>query len=226
MQQKAVSGEEGLVFRKSSQEEQVSLVSFNSRAVVDFLTLCARLKSETRHCCDETGLRQESVAEHCFQMTLFALTVSRYLENQVDVLKLIKLCICHDLAEVVVGDTPYVDGADRAAKRTMEEEGLERLLEGLSPEMAQEIRELWLEYEECKSLEARCAKALDNLEAQLQHNIAPLSTWEEREFPMVFTKIDKWCAHDAALKALCETIKADACSKMLAAGVDPDRYRT
>jgi putative hydrolase of HD superfamily len=200
------------------------MTEFNPREVLDFLYLSARLKSEVRHCCDASGERPESVAEHCFLMTLFAFSVHRYLEHPVDVTRLIKLCICHDLAEAVVGDTPFVDGADTAAKRQREREGLRTLVANLPAGLAQEITELWEEFEDNKTLEARCAKALDNLEAQLQHNIAPLSTWEEREFPMVFTKMDKWCAHDAALQALCEAIKADASAKMRAEGRDPAEY--
>jgi len=42
---------------------------------------------------------------------------------------------------------------------------------------------------------------------------------------MVFTKMDKWCAHDDALKQMCEAIKAEACEKMVEAGIDPERYR-
>lgn len=200
------------------------MVAFNPREVLDFLYLSARLKSEIRHCCDASGKRPESVAEHCFLMTLFAVSIHRYLEHPVDVTRLIKLCICHDLAEAVVGDTPFVEGADTTAKRQKEEEGLKTLVANLPEELAQEISELWREFEDNKTLEARCAKALDNLEAQLQHNIAPLSTWEEREFSMVFTKIDKWCAHDAALRALCDEVKADATTKMKAEGRDPSAY--
>lgn len=90
---------------------------------------------------------------------------------------------------------------------------------------AEEVYGLWHEFEDCRTVEARCAKALDNLEAQLQHNIAPISTWEEREFSMVFTKMDRWCDHDAALQALCETIKQDACLKMEAAGIQPADHK-
>lgn len=198
---------------------------FDPRQIIDFLNLTARLKSEVRHCCDATGARAESVAEHCFQMSLFALLVHRYLDGNVDVTRLLKLCICHDLVEAIVGDTPYVEGADRTSKRQMEEDGLKVLIEKLPPDLGHEVYGLWHEFEDCKTVEARCAKALDNLEAQLQHNIAPISTWEEREFPMVFTKMDRWCDHDAALQALCETIKQDACLKMEAAGIRPADHK-
>lgn len=197
---------------------------FNPREVLDFLYLSAKLKSEVRHCCDASGTRLESVAEHCFLMTLFAFSIHRYLEHPVDVTRLIKLCICHDLAEAVVGDTPFVEGADTTSKREKEREGLKTLVANLPEELAREISGLWEEYEDHKTPEARCAKALDNLEAQLQHNIAPLITWEEREFSMVFTKMDKWCAHDAALRELCETVRADAVAKMTAEGRDPSLY--
>jgi putative hydrolase of HD superfamily len=198
--------------------------NFDPRQIIDFLSLTARLKSELRHCTDATGKRAESVAEHCFQMSLFALLVHQYLEGTVDVTRLLKLCISHDLVEAIVGDTPYVDGADRSQKRQREENGLRQLIEKLPPALGLELHDLWHEFEDCRTPEARCAKALDNLEAQLQHNIAPLSSWEEREFPMVFTKMDKWCNHDAALKALCETIKQDACVKMEASGIDPSQH--
>ena len=194
---------------------------FDPRKIVDFLNVTARLKSELRHCCDASGNRAESVAEHCFQMTLFALLIHRYLEGSVDVTRLLKLCICHDLVEAIVGDTPYVEGADQAPKRAREEEGLKVLMEKLPSDVAHEVYYLWHEFEDCRTVEARCAKALDNLEAQLQHNIAPIDTWEEREFPMVFTKMDTWCEHDEALRALCEAIKQDASIKMKAAGIDP-----
>ena len=198
--------------------------SFNPRPIIEFLTLTARLKAELRHCSDSTGIRRESVAEHCFQMSLFALLVHTHLEKAVDITRLLKLCICHDLVEAVVGDTPYEEGADRFEKRQREEEGLTVLIEKLPPELATEIHDLWHEFEECKTLEARCAKALDNLEAQLQHNIAPIDAWEEREYSMVFTKMDRWCLHDAALTALCDAIKKDASLKMQAAGIRVSDY--
>lgn len=199
--------------------------NFNPRPIIEFLSLTARLKAELRHCCDSTGTRVESVAEHCFQMSLFALLVHTNLQEAVDITRLLKLCLCHDLVEAVVGDTPYVEGADRSDKRQREEAGLKVLIEKLPPELATEVHDLWYEFEDCKTLEARCAKALDNLEAQLQHNIAPIDTWEEREYSMVFTKMDRWCDHDAALSALCNAIKEDASLKMEAAGIQLSNYK-
>jgi 5'-deoxynucleotidase YfbR-like HD superfamily hydrolase len=96
---------------------------FDPRQIIDFLNLTARLKSELRHCCDSTDTRAGSVAEHCFQMSLFTLLVHRYLDGNVDVARLLKLCICHDLVEAIAGDTPHVEGADRTSKRQKEEEG-------------------------------------------------------------------------------------------------------
>lgn len=197
---------------------------FDPRQIVDFLMLTARLKSELRHCCDAAGTRAESVAEHCFQMTLFAFLVDRYLEGRIDTFRLLKLCICHDLVESIVGDTWYVEGADQALKREREENGLKVLSSKLPTELAEELCDLWHEFEDCLTLEARCAKALDNLEAQLQHNIAPIESWEPREYMLVFTKMDRWCGHDQALKALCEVIKRDACLKMEAAGINLAEY--
>lgn len=210
---------------KMERDRMTAVEQFDPRAILDFLHVSARLKSELRHCTDGSGERKESVAEHCFQMTLLALTVHRYLEHRVDLTRLIKLCICHDLVEAIAGDVPYVEGADKSEKVKREQEAMDLLVAMLPGDLGLEIKELWYEFEECVTMEAKCAKALDNLEAQLQHNIAPLNTWEEREFPMVFTKMDKWCVHDSTLKALCEAIKDDACGKMEAEGISPDLYR-
>lgn len=195
------------------------------REIIDFLTLAERLKREVRHSWDATGSRRESVAEHCFQMVLFAFLIRSYLDSKIDELRLIKICICHDLVEAIVGDEPYIDGANKDLKYLRERKALDELVTRLPAALGTEVRELWEEFEQCVTPEARCAKALDNLEAQLQHNIAPLSTWEEREYSLVFSKMDKWCKHDSALFTLCEIVKNDALAKMQQGNIEVDRFK-
>ena len=95
----------------------------------------------------------------------------------------------------------------------------------LDPQTGQEIYDLFQEFELAETMDAKFAKALDNLEVQIQHNRADLSTWEEIEYDLVYTKMDKPCAHDSFLAELCEGVKAEAEEKMQRAGVEPEEIK-
>ena len=79
---------------------------------------------------------------------------------------------------------------------------------------------LWHEFEARATPEARFAGALDHLEVQLQHNRAELATWLPVEHELVFTKMDRPCAHDAFLMAFCAAVKDEAEAKLREGGVD------
>ncbi len=76
------------------------------------------------------------------------------------------------------------------------------------------------EFELSESPEAKLAKALDNLEVQIQHNHADFSSWEEIEYDLVYNKMDTPCSHDSFLKELCDAVKSQAEDKMQKNGVD------
>ena len=196
-----------------------------ARQIVDFLAFSARLKSELRHSWLADG-RQESVAEHTWQMAFFSLLAHPHLEHPVDLYRTLKLVLVHDLVEAEVGDVPFfASDSARLEKAEREQVGIQRIREKLGAPSGQEIYELFQEYERQDSSEARFAKALDNLEVQLQHNLADLTTWEEIEYELVYTKMDRHCEHDAFLKQLCEVIKLDAERKLQQAGIDLERIR-
>jgi putative hydrolase of HD superfamily len=82
------------------------------------------------------------------------------------------------------------------------------------------VKQLWLEFEDGKTPEAKFVRALDHLEVQVQHNLADLSTWEPVEHGLVYTKMDERCAHDAFLRQLLAGIRTAAETKMREGGVD------
>ena len=84
---------------------------------------------------------------------------------------------------------------------------------------------LWYEFEEAKTAEARFARALDNLEVQIQHNLAQFETWEEIEYDLVYNKMDKYCKYDPFLKELCNKIKEEAEDKMIEGGIDVESVK-
>jgi putative hydrolase of HD superfamily len=197
-----------------------------ARKILDFLAFSARLKSELRHSWLADG-RQESVADHSWQLALFALAAHSYLEEPIDLLRTLKMVVVHDLMEAEAGDVPFfADPELRRGKLAREREAAERMRERLGAPVGVEIFELFEEYEAGHTREAKFVKALDNLEVQLQHNLADFATWQPVEYELVYKKMDRHCAHDAFLRALCAAIKADAEQKMISAGLDVDAVRT
>lgn len=141
--------------------------------ILDFLRAAERLKTTTRSAWTSAG-RSESVAEHTWRLCLMALVLAPDFPD-VDVAKLMKICVIHDLGEAIGGDVPAPEQARRAAtagwpgKAADERRDLLELLAPLPGELRAEISALWDEYEAATSAEARLAKALDKLETILQH---------------------------------------------------------
>ena len=189
-------------------------------AMLEFFRLAERLKTELRHSWLSSG-RQESVAEHTWQMALMALLTHRHLEHPVAIDRVLRMVLVHDLVEAEVGDVPFFEtGSRKEQKAAREQAAIAKIRDMLGSPEGDEIHDLFQEYEAARTPEARFAKALDNLEVQLQHNLADLSTWQPIEYDLVYTKMDRFCAHDAFLRELCEAIKRDAEDKLRAAGVD------
>nr|WP_072386522.1 HD domain-containing protein [Hyphomicrobium sp. CS1BSMeth3] len=193
--------------------------------ILQFLVIAERIKRELRHSWLSDG-RRESVAEHTWHMSLLALLAHRHLEVPVRIEPVLKMIIVHDLVEALAGDVPFFEvGERKQAKAARELAAIEEIRSRVGGETGQEIHDLWHEFEARETLEARFAGALDYLEVQMQHNLADLDTWEPVEYDLVYTKMDKVCAHDAFLVELCGAVKEQAEAKMLAAGVDVDAVK-
>ena len=137
-------------------------------ARLDFLRKAEQLKDTLRTAYTTSG-RTESVAEHTWRLTLLAVTFADELPD-IDLLKLLKICILHDLGEAVDGDIPAPLQSATASKSEKERNDFLSLVESLPADVRGEFVSLWDEYEEGASPEARVAKALDKLETILQHN--------------------------------------------------------
>lgn len=141
--------------------------------ILDFLRAAERLKTTTRSAWTSAG-RSESVAEHTWRLCLMAMVLAPEFPG-IDLAKLLKICVIHDLGEAIGGDVPAPEQARRAAsgvwpgKAVDERRDLLSLLAPLPEELRAEISGLWDEYEAATTAEARLAKALDKLETILQH---------------------------------------------------------
>ena len=135
--------------------------------VLEFLRSAERLKNVTRTSWTTEGHR-ESVAEHTWRLCLMALVLGREFDG-IDIARLMKMCVIHDLGEAIGGDIS-AKLQPPEGKAVQERADLLQLLEPLPAEVQSEIVDLWDEYEAAESAEARLAKALDKLETIMQHN--------------------------------------------------------
>ena len=181
-----------------------------ARELLEALQIAERLKDATRHCYTKNG-RHESVAEHSWMMTLMAYFMKDEFP-EVDMDKVVQMCIIHDLGECFTGDIPTFD------KTKVHEENEEKLLYSwvrtLPENYANEMIALYEEMAERKTIESKIYKAIDGLEALIQHNISDLSTWIPKEYELNKTYADDKVAFSEYLTELREEIRKDTMGKI------------
>ena len=133
-----------------------------------FLREAERLKSVLRSGFTSTG-RAESTAEHSWRLALMALVFADELPG-LDIARVLKLCVVHDLGEAIHGDIPAIHQHAHPGKSAQEREDLRTLTRDLDAGLRAEIIALWDEYEAAATPEAKAVKAFDKLETILQHN--------------------------------------------------------
>ena len=180
------------------------------RSYLDFLKLAERLKCNTRHSYTSSG-RRESVAEHSWRLALMAYLV-RDEFPQLDIERVIQMCLFHDMGEAVTGDIPAFEKTD--AHRTVEADAVETLLGGLPAPYREELGGLFAEMEARETAEARLYKALDKLEAVIQHNEADISTWLPLEYDLQMTYGEQECGFDSYISRLREAVREDSRRKI------------
>ena len=181
-----------------------------ARKLLDIIEVCERLKDTTRHCYTSKG-RHESVAEHSWMMTLMAFFMRDEFKD-VDMDKVIRMCIIHDLGEVFTGDIPTF--LKTSSNEETEENLLNHWVNTLPEDYRNEMLSLYDEMNERKTKEAKVYKAIDSLEALIQHNISDLSTWIPREYELNKTYADDKVAFSNYLKELREEIRKDTFEKI------------
>ena len=180
------------------------------REFLDALHVAERLKDATRHCYTSGG-RHESVAEHSWRIALMAFFLrDRFPGADMD--KVIRMCLIHDLGEAFTGDIPVFlkTRADEAREDALLGEWVDALPEPISGEM----RALYAEMNARETLEAKIYKAMDSLEALIQHNESDIATWEPNEYDLQMTYADDRVTFSPYLTALREEIRRDTVEKI------------
>lgn len=125
------------------------------------------------------GMRKENDAEHAWHMALFVMVLSEYANEDIDVLKTMKIVLIHDLIEIYAGDTYAYDSKGNESKRGRELAAADRLFNILPEDQAEEFRALWDEFEENITPEARFANTMDKIQPLMLNNASEGRSWEE-----------------------------------------------
>ena len=180
------------------------------RKLLDIIQIAERLKDTTRHCYTSGG-RRESVAEHSWMTTLMAFFL-RDEFPEADMNKVMQMCVIHDLGEAFTGDIPsFYKSAEHEQK---EEAMLSQWVSSLPDTYAQQMQSLYAEMAARETVEAKIYKAIDNLEAVIQHNLSDLSTWIPLEYELNQTYGTDKVAFSAYLTELRKLAKEDTIAKI------------
>lgn len=136
-----------------------------------FLREIDRLKSVLRMSPLIDQSRRENSAEHSWHLAMYALVLSEHAAAPVDVVRVVKMLLLHDIVEIDAGDTPFHDPTAQADQAERERLAAERIFSLLPDAQATEFRDLWTEFEAAESHDAAFAKALDRFQPLL-HNVA------------------------------------------------------
>lgn len=155
----------------------------NTAKFLEILAVAEKLKCNTRHSWTSNG-RHESVADHSWRIALMALLMRDEFAD-IDMDKVIRMCLIHDLGESFTGDIPTFEKKEEDSEK--EDELFFKWIETFPNPYREEFTDLLKEMNERSTEEAKLYKALDNLEAVIQHNEADISTWIPLEYDLQFT---------------------------------------
>jgi len=141
-----------------------------AKKLTDFFTISERLECEQRLAKLSDGSKQ-TVASHSWNMSIMAITLQPYLTKSVDITRVLKLCILHDLPESIAHDIPLHEQTDaiKKQKHIQEHQAIDKITNLLQDD---EIQDLFDEYELRQTPESKLVKLLDILDTCVQHMCA------------------------------------------------------
>lgn len=143
----------------------------------DFIVEADKVKSILRVNLLTGHKRRENDAEHSWHIALMAPLLMEYIEDEVDILKVMRMLIIHDLVEIDAGDTYAYDAKGYEDKKERELAAANRIFNILPEDQAKEIFDLWNEFEEEKTLEARYASCMDRLQPFILNYCTDGESW-------------------------------------------------
>lgn len=144
---------------------------------IQFILEIDRLKQILRQTLLTDGSRRENSAEHSWHLAMMAMLLAEYAPQPIDLLRVIKMLLIHDLVEIDAGDTFCYDLQGNQTKADRELQAADRIFGLLPSDQNSELRILWSEFETQQTPEAQFAAALDRLQPMLHNQQTQGGTW-------------------------------------------------
>lgn len=144
-----------------------------------FLIEAEQLRAVIRQSPALRGMRRENAAEHSWHLALFASVLAEWANEPIEVGRVITMLVIHDLVEVDAGDVSIFDEHARFEQSKLETCAADRIFGLLPTNECAEFRNLWQEFEDGSTAEARFARAVDRLQPILLNHLARGGTWTE-----------------------------------------------
>ncbi len=146
---------------------------------IRFIIEADKLKEVFRQTLCTQSRRYENSAEHSWHFALMVIILAEHANQPVDVLRVLKMVLIHDLVEIDAGDTYAYDTANMATQHAREAQAADRIFGLLPPDQAADYRALWEEFEARQTPEAKFAAACDRFHPMLLNCLTGGETWRK-----------------------------------------------
>jgi putative hydrolase of HD superfamily len=147
----------------------------------EFIVELEKLKAVTRKVKPIGQERYETSAEHSWQAALVSLVLAKFGEPGLDAGRVSRMLLVHDICEIDADDVFFFDDAARAAVKEKEHAAIERIFGLLPEDVAADLRDLWHEFENGDTPEARYARAIDRVMPVIQNLYNNKQSWVEND---------------------------------------------
>ena len=166
---------------------------------IKFLNEIDKLKAVNRATTLGDESRRENSAEHSWHVTVFALIFSEHAGKEVDLFKAVKMLLIHDIVEIDAGDNPIFGNHDPNSLYDIEQQASRRIFGLLPEDQAEEMLNIWNEFEDSITPTAKFAKAMDRFQAPNQNLMSRGGTW--LEYKVTYDQVKKKVGTTIALAA-------------------------
>lgn len=146
---------------------------------IEFITEVDKLKKVIRQSYISDGSRKENDTEHSWHLALMTMILAEHANEPVDVLKVMKMVIIHDIVEIDAGDTYAYDEKGNEDKYDREVKAAERIFGLLPEDQCESLKSLWEEFEARQTIEAKFAAAIDRVQPILLNYLSDGRAWKE-----------------------------------------------
>ena len=185
------------------------------RKQIEFAVTVDKMKEVLRRNLVVSGERRENDAEHSWHLALMAMLLEEYSAEKVNIERVLKIALVHDLVEVYAGDTFAYDEKGYEDKEERERAAADKLFGSLESEQSAEFRALWDEFEAAETPESKYANAIDRIQPLILHYLTNGHTWRlgNVHAPQIYKRMDIIRTAAPELWQIVEGVIADSIEK-------------